>query len=120
MPKSYNARQIAQARLEAEVEPSATEAADLTRYIQFVSEEKTRDVIERIRARVAKGKPVHLTPQTAYLVARALDAWIAKPSRRDIVREICGVPNCRNYDQCTKCIGQANAVIGLYDGRKVR
>jgi hypothetical protein len=120
MPKTFNERQIARAKLEAEVEPHAAEAPDLTRYIQFFSAELVRELVGRIRARVAKGKPVHLTPQTAYLVARALEAWNAKPTRREIVREICGVPNCPNYDRCTKCIGQANAIIGLYEGRKVR
>ena len=47
-------------------------------------------------------------------------AWANRPSRREIVREICGVKNCTQHDKCVTCIGRANAIIGLFEGRKVR
>ena len=47
-------------------------------------------------------------------------AWANRPSRREIVREICGVKNCTQHDKCVTCIGRANAIIGLFEGRRVR
>ena len=50
---------------------------------------------------------------------QALRGWNAKPSRDSIVREICGVPRgCA--ERCINCIGKANAVMQLYEGKAVR
>ena len=69
--------------------------------------------------RVTAGKITQLKPETAYLVVQALRGWNAKPSRDSIVREICGVPRgCA--ERCINCIGKANAVMQLYEGKAVR
>ena len=119
MPKTYNQRQIDQMRLEAEYTLPPPDAPDVTRFIRFFSQEEVRQLMERMEQRVAAGKVTQLKPESAYLVLQALRCWNAKPSRDSIVREICGVQGgCET--RCINCIGKANAIIGLYEGRKVR
>ena len=112
-------RQIDQIRLEDAHTPQARDAPDVTRFIRFFSSEEVRQLVQRLEQRVAAGKVTQLKPETAYLVVQALRGWNAKPSRDSIVREICGVRGgCET--RCINCIGKANAIMGLYEGRKVR
>jgi hypothetical protein len=121
MPKTYNQRQIDQMRVEAAYAPPLPDdGPDVTRYIRFFSGDEIAALIDRIMARVAADRPTHLKPDTAYLVARALRMWMAEPRREAIVREICGVPGGCADRHCVGCIGKANAIMGLYEGRKVR
>ncbi len=119
MPKTYNARQVAQIKLEQAHTPEPPAEPDVTPHIRPFPPAEIAALIERIVARVAAGKAVHLKPDTAHLAARALRAYNARPSRQSIVREICGVPGgCK--PQCVGCIGKANAIMGLYEGRNAR
>jgi hypothetical protein len=69
--------------------------------------------------RVAAGKVTQLKPETACLVVKALRAWNETPQRKAIAREICRLPGgCGKH--CIDCIGRANAIMGLYEGRAVR
>lgn len=120
MPKTYNARQLADMRVQAAHAAPMPDTPDLIRHIRFFSPEEVAGLVDRIESRVASDKPTHLKPDTAYLVAKALRAWANRPSRRDIVRAICGVKNCTQHDKCITCIGRANAIIGLFERRKVR
>jgi hypothetical protein len=115
MPKTYNQRQLRDMLAEQAHAPSLQQEPDVTPYIRFFPAKEIAEIIARIERQVAGGKITHLKPDTAYLVARALRAFNAKPSRDHIVREICGVRGgCE--PQCTGCIGQANAIMKLYDG----
>ena len=119
MPKTYNQRQIDQMRLEDAHTPQTPDAPDVTRFIRYFSSEEVRQIVQRLEQRVAAGKITQLKPETAYLVVQALRGWNAKPSRESIVREICGVPRgCA--ERCINCIGKANAVMQLYEGKAVR
>jgi hypothetical protein len=119
MPKIYNNRQLNQMRLEAKHAQPPPVESDVLPYIRQFTLEEIIALIERIVARVAMGKVVQLKPDTAYLAARALHAYNATPSRQSIVREICGVRGgCR--PQCVGCIGKANAIMALYQGREGR
>lgn len=119
MPKTYNQRQLDQMRLEAAHEPPVPEAPDVTRFIRYFHPDDVRRLADRLEKRVAAGKITQLKPETAYLVVKALRTWNATPSRDSIVREICGVQGgCPK--RCLTCIGKANAIMQLYEGRKVR
>ena len=112
-------RQIDQIRLEDAHTPQARDAPDVTRFIRYFSSEEVRQIVRRLEQSVAAGKVTQLKPETAYLVVQALRGWNAKPSRDSIVREICGVPGgCKN--RCFNCIGKANAIMQLYEGKTVR
>ncbi|MEQ1935573.1 MAG: hypothetical protein ABL962_17070 [Fimbriimonadaceae bacterium] len=115
MPKTYNARQIRQLELEARYAPKPPSPPDDLPHFRFFSHPEIATVVARIKSRVAAGKVTQLRPDTAYLAARALDAYMATPSREDIVREICGVRGGCDT-QCLACIGKANAIMQLYDG----
>lgn len=121
MPKTYNTRELNFMRLEAEHAPpdKGADVPDLTAHIRYFPAEEIAAIIARIAARLAKGKTVTLKPDTAYLAMRGLRAFAAKPDRRAIVRKICRKPGgCGRH--CIDCIGKANAIMGLYEGRKVR
>lgn len=120
MPKTYNSRQINQIRMaDAHAPPAKPHAPDAARFFRYFSPDDVRQLADRMERRVAAGKVTHIKPETAYLVVKALRTWAAEPDRRAIVREICGVPGgCPN--QCVACISKANAIMGLYEGRKVR
>jgi hypothetical protein len=119
VPKTYNQRQLDQMRLEAAHEPPVQEAPDVTRFIRYFHPDDVRQLADRMEKRVAAGKITQIKPETAYLVMKALRTWNAEPKRETIVREICRSPGgCKN--QCLDCIGKANAIMGLYEGRKVR
>ena len=121
MPKTSNSRGLNFMRLEAEHAPPAegADVPDLIAQIRYFPTEEIAAIIESITVRVAKGKAVTLKPDTAYMVVKALRAWDAKPSRESTVREICGVRGgCK--PRCLGCIGKAYAIMGLYEGRKVR
>jgi hypothetical protein len=119
VPKTYNQRQIDQLRLEAAHEPPTTGAPDVTRFIRFFHPDDVRRIADRMEQRVAAAKVTQLKPETAYLVVKALRAWNATPKRQAIVREVCRRPGgCEKH--CIDCIGRANAIMGLYEGRKVR
>jgi tRNA A37 methylthiotransferase MiaB len=119
VPKTYNSRQIEHVRLEAACAPALPDIPDTSRYVRFFSPEEIAALVDRIMARVAAGQPTHLRPDTALLVAKALQARNATPQRQDIVREICGIKDgCKK--QCLNCIGKANAIMGLYEGRAAR
>jgi hypothetical protein len=107
-------------RLEAVHAPQYVAASsDVSPYFRFFGRDEVRALIERIERRVAAGKATALRPETALLVTKALKQWNAEPARSAIVREICGVQGgCET--QCLACVGKANAIMGLYDGRKVR
>ena len=120
MPKTYNARQIADMKAQDAHAAPLPDTSDLTRHVRFFSSEEVAGLVERIESRVATDKPTHLKPDTSYLVARALRAWASRPTRREIVREICVVKNCSQHDSCMTCIGRANVIIGLFEDRKVR
>jgi len=120
MPKTYNARQIADMKAEAAYAAPLHDTPDVTRHIRFFSHKEIAGLVERIESRVATDKLTHLKPDTAYLAARALRALASQPSRREIVREICGVKNCTEYDKCVTCISRANAIMSLFEGHKVR
>jgi hypothetical protein len=119
MPKTYNKRQIDQLNLEAAQAPPAQDKADVSRFVRFFHPDDVRQIADRMGQRVAAGKVTQLKPETAYLVVKALQAWNATPQRQAIVREICRRPGgCGK--QCIGCIGRANAIMGLYEGRKAR
>ena len=119
MPKTYNQRQVDQMRLEDAHTPQTPDAPEVTRFIRYFSSEEVRQIVQRLEQRVTAGKITQLKPETAYLVVQALRGWNAKPSRDSIVREICGVPRgCA--ERCINCIGKANAVMQLYEGKAVR
>jgi hypothetical protein len=94
MPKTYNARQIADRKAQDVHAAPLPDTSDLTRHIRFFSPEEIAELVDRIESRVADNKPTHLKPDTAYLVAKALRAWANQPTRRELVREICGVKDC--------------------------
>jgi hypothetical protein len=117
VPKTYNSRQRFFLRLEAEHAPDEPEGPDLLRYVRGFSIEEVQSIIDRVERLVATGKVTQLRPETAYLVARALKAWNAEPSRENIVREICGVRDgCDDVMKCMECVGKANAIMHLYRG----
>jgi hypothetical protein len=119
VPKTYNQREINQMRLDAEYAPPVPDEPDVMRFIRYFHPDDVRQIADRMERRVAAGKITHIKPETAYLVVKALRMWNAEPKRESIVREICGVPGgCPN--QCLACIGKANAIMQLYEGRKVR
>jgi hypothetical protein len=119
VPKTYNQRQIDQLRLEAEHAPPAQDKPDVTRFIRFFHPDDVRQIADRMEQRIAAGKTTHMKPETAYLVVKALRSWNVTPKREAIVREICRLPGgCEK--QCIECIGRANAVVGLYEGRAAR
>ena len=120
MPKTYNARQIADMKAQDVHAAPLPDTSDLTQHIRFFSPEEIANLVDRIESRVAADQPTHLKPDTAYLAAKALRAWASRPTRREIVREICGVKDCTQHDKCMTCIGRANAIIGLFQGHKVR
>ena len=120
MPKTYNDRQIAQLRREQQrAAPSPHEAPDVLRFIRFFPQDEIASIADRMEKRAAAGKLAQLTPETALLVVRALRQLNATPRRDHLVREICGVKDgCE--DHCLGCIGKANAIMGIYEGRKMR
>jgi len=68
VPKTYNARQVAQIKLEQAHTPEPPAEPDVTPYIRPFSPAEIAALIERIVARVATGNAVHLKPDTAYLL----------------------------------------------------
>jgi hypothetical protein len=115
MPKTYNQRQMRDMLAEQAHAPSPPHEPDVTPYIRFFPRKEIAAIIERIERQVGAGKVTHLKPDTAYVAARALRAYNAKPSRDRIVREICVVRGgCDPW--CVACIGKANAIMKLYDG----
>ena len=106
-------------RLEAQHSAPPPDDPDLTWYVRPFTAQQITAIINRIERRVAAGKVAQLKPETAHLVARALRRYLAEPSRDSIVREICGIRGgCEQ--RCLGCIGKANAIMTLFDGRKVR
>lgn len=119
MPKTYNDRQIRDMLVEQAHAPPVPDEPDVTQYIRPFAPEEIAAIISRIEQRVAAGRTTQLRPDTALLAARALKQYAARPSRDSIVREICGIRGgCER--QCVDCIGRANAIMGLYQGRPAR
>ena len=75
MPKTYNARQIADMKAQDAHSAPLPDTPDLTRHIRFFSSEEIAGLVDRIESRVAADKPTHLKPDTAHLAAKALRAW---------------------------------------------
>ena len=112
MPKTYNARQIADMKAQAPHAAPLPDTPDLTRHVRFLARRKSPGWWIASKD-VSPPTSDDLKPDTAYLAARALGAWANQPFRREIVREICDVKDCTQHDKCMACIGRANAIIGF-------
>jgi hypothetical protein len=86
----------------------------VTRYVRFYSDEEITLIADRIDFLVKRGRIVHLRPETAWLVEKAVRAYAARPSRQEIQKLFCSVPNCE-MGKCMRCMGNANAVMRLYE-----
>jgi len=71
------------------------------------------DLAARIRRRAGAGQVVHLSPETAIVVAAALRAFSTAPGRDAIAMTLCSA-RTKCPRPCDKCIGKANAVERLY------
>ena len=60
MPKTYNARQIADMKAQAAHAAPLPDTPDLTRHVRFFSPEEIAGLVDRIEGRVAADKPTHL------------------------------------------------------------
>ena len=120
MQKTYSARELDQRRLEQQhAPPLPHEVPDVLQFIRYFPPAEIASIADRMELRVAAGKLAQLTPETALMVVKALRQLNATPRREDLVREICGIKDgCDHH--CVGCIGKANAIMAIYEGRKVR
>lgn len=71
------------------------------------------ELAERVYRRAWSGRVVHLSPETAIVVAAAVRAFATRPGRDAIAMTIC-TARAKCDRPCDKCIGKANVIERLY------
>jgi hypothetical protein len=88
----------------------------MSRYAHSYSSDEIAALAERIRRLVEAEREIRITPATGWLVARAVRAFAARPTREQVMAAICGRKDCPERATCMRCMGKANLIMRLYDG----
>jgi hypothetical protein len=92
----------------------------MSRHARSCSPDEIAALAARIRRLVEAERNIGLTPATGWLVARAVRAFAARPTREQIMAAICGRKDCPGRHTCMRCMGKPNPLgqfLGTCDTR---
>ena len=101
-----------------DAEATAKVVSSVTKPRQAAPWRDLAELTARIEKLARSGKPVHLTPATASVVADQLRVAMSKPTRDEVALLICGPGRAgRCQVPCYECRGHANLILQAYGCR---
>ena len=86
-------------------------------YRRYFSPEEIRTIAAKIDRLAKAGRTIRLLPTTGMMAADAMHMFAARPSRNLLVSLLCHAPTQCADNKCIRCIGKANQIIRVIEGR---